>query len=148
MQEKKTSGSLVETNRPGSLIAYQIMPTRLITFAGTTLSIEYYGDRPVRILDFLYGHLTANGSDVSQVNYRLLPHPQGGTDQLTLYCDDKLLRQSDDEAAMASFLLGNSCFNLAYHSRGGVLFHAAGLARQGDHGASPPRPASARLRRL
>jgi hypothetical protein len=106
------------------------MSTRVITFAGSTLSIEYQGNRPARVVNFLYRHFSTGNSDAAQVNYRLLP--QSGSDQLRLYDDKKLLCQSDDEADIADLLLGNSCYKLAYHSRGGLLSHAGGLAWQGQ----------------
>ena len=108
-----------------------MMPTRVITFAGSTLSIEYQGDRATRIVNFLYRHISTDGGEAAQANYRLLPAPQGGTDELALYDDENLLGRSKDEAEIADLLLGNSCYKLAYHSRGGLLFHAGGLARQG-----------------
>jgi hypothetical protein len=105
------------------------MPTRVISFAGTTLAVEYQGDRPAKIVAFLYRHFAAGSRDAPQVIYRLVSSQ--GAEKIDLYRNDELLIRSNDEAAVADFLLGNSCYQLAYHSQGGLLFHAAGLTHRG-----------------
>ncbi len=48
-----------------------------------------------------------------------------------LFRNDKLTYSGQDKAALAEYLLGDVCYQLAYHSRGGLLFHAAALSQQG-----------------
>lgn len=105
------------------------METRLITFAGSSLAVAYSGARPARIVDFLYRHAPAGGNIPPHVTYRLTPGDEPG--RLLLYRDDALIYEGDSEAALAELLLGNTCYHLADQSRGGLLFHAGGLAWKG-----------------
>ena len=111
------------------------MPTRLISFAGSTLAIEFQGDQPAKIIDFLYGDIPPGQSSQAQVTFRLLPGDE--PDRLRLFCNEALLPTSGVAAEVAEVLLGNSCYHLAGRSRGGLLFHAAGLAWQ-SHGLLLP----------
>jgi hypothetical protein len=104
----------------------QVMETRLITFAGNTLAIEYSGDRLARIVDFLYQYIPADNDIAPRLTYRLLC--EDGTERLALYRGDTLLYSGESEAVLAELLLSDTCHYLAAHSRGGLLFHAAGLA--------------------
>jgi hypothetical protein len=63
------------------------------------------------------------------VVYRATPGAQPGA--LALYRDDALIYEGHSEAELAELLMGDVCFHLADRSRGGLLFHAAGLAWQG-----------------
>ena len=102
---------------------------RLASFAGSAVAIEYSGSRIAAIIDFLYRHVPA-GSDVPpHVTYRAVPGAQPGA--LALYRDDTLIYAGDSEAVLAELLMGDACYHLADRSRGGLLFHAAGLIWQG-----------------
>jgi hypothetical protein len=111
------------------------METRLITYAGNTLAIEYSGDLLARIVDFLYQHIPAEEDTPPRLTYRLLS--EEGTERLALYRDDTVLYSGESEAVLAELLLSDTCHHLAAHSRGGLLFHAAGLA-WGDQGLLLP----------
>lgn len=102
---------------------------RLISFAGSAVAIEYSGSRIATIVDFLYRYVPADSDVPPHVTYRARPGVQPGA--LTLYRDDTLIYEGDSEAALAELLMGDSCHHLADRSRGGLLFHAAGLAWQG-----------------
>jgi hypothetical protein len=108
----------------------QVMETRLITYAGNTLAIEYSGDLLARIVDFLYQHIPAEEDTPPRLTYRLLS--EEGTERLALYRDDTVLYSGESEAVLAELLLSDTCHHLAAHSRGGLLFHAAGLAWAGQ----------------
>jgi hypothetical protein len=105
------------------------METRLITFAGNSVAVEYSGPRPARIVDFLYRDVSADSTIPPHVTYRLMPGDEPG--RLVLYRGDTLIYEGDSEATLAELLLGDTCYHLADQSRGGLLFHAAGLARAG-----------------
>jgi hypothetical protein len=113
----------------------QVMQTRLITFAGNTLAIEYGHARLARIIAFLYQHIRAEEDSPPRLTYRLLC--EDGTERLALYRDDTLLYSGESEAVLAELLLSDTCHHLAAYSRGGLLFHAAGLA-WGDQGLLLP----------
>lgn len=102
---------------------------RLISFAGSTVAIEYSGSRIAAIIDFLFQYVPAGSDVLPHVTYRATSDVQ--PEVLTLCRDDSLIYEGDSEAALAELLLGDTCHHLADQSRGGLLFHAAGLAWQG-----------------
>jgi len=103
---------------------------RLISFAGSTVAIEYCGSRAAAIVDFLYRHVPADSHAPPRVTYRIIPG--GQSERMALYRDDALIYAGDSEATLAELLLGDTCYHLAEQSGGGLLFHAAGLAWQGQ----------------
>jgi hypothetical protein len=112
------------------------MPTRSVSFAGSTVAIEYQSDRSAKIVQFLFGDMSPAAPAVApQVSYRLDWDDQTG--RFALKKDGDSLLQSDTEAALADTLLGSVCYHLAWHSRGGLLFHAGGLEWQ-QHGLLLP----------
>jgi len=106
-----------------------MMPNYTISFAGTAVAVEYEGERPAKILQFLFEAVPVSDSARPEIVYRL--HYDDQADLFTLKKDSTPLLQSRDEAAVADVLLGSVCHQLAWHSRGGLLFHAGGLAWQG-----------------
>lgn len=102
---------------------------RLISFAGSTVAIEYSGARIAAIIDFLYRYIPADSDVPPHVTYRVTSSAQSGAQ--SLYRDDTLIHTGDSEAILAELLMGDVCYHLADRSRGGLLFHAAGLAWQG-----------------
>ncbi|NJN99306.1 MAG: hypothetical protein HC875_37030 [Anaerolineales bacterium] len=106
-----------------------MMQTRRISFAGSTLSIEFSGSQPAKVIDLLYRHIPAGADQPGFATYRLLNDPQ--TDLLRLYRDKALLYQGDCAATAAELLLGDTCYHLAAQSQAGLLFHAAALSWQG-----------------
>lgn len=106
-----------------------MMQTRRISFAGSTLSIEFSGSQPAKVIDLLYRHIPAGADQPGLATYRLLNDPQ--TDLLRLYRDKTLLYQGDCAATAAELLLGDTCCHLAAQSQAGLLFHAAALSWQG-----------------
>lgn len=102
------------------------MPTRLITFAGSTVAIEFEGDRPAQIIEFLFRDIPAASPQSPQFTYRLMAEAESG--RLQLFRQDELLHQGERVAEVADILLGNTCYHLADRSQGGLLVHAAGPA--------------------
>jgi hypothetical protein len=106
------------------------LPTRLITFAGSTVGVEYEGGSAAKIVDFLYRNIPLDASPgPARVTFRLLSGD--GSDRLRLSRAETLLYQGDDAAQAADSLLSQSCYQLANHSQGGALFHAGALAVPG-----------------
>ncbi len=105
------------------------MPTRLITFAGSTIAIEYKGPAASRIVEFLYRDIPLGDQQPAHTTFRLLS--SNGSQRFRLYRDEKLIHKGKTEAYVADILLGNTCYSLADQSQSGLLFHGAGLARQG-----------------
>ncbi|HDQ73774.1 MAG TPA: hypothetical protein ENN19_17010 [Chloroflexi bacterium] len=109
------------------------MRRKLVSFAGSKLSIEYSGPRAAALVDYLYGRVPPGPGDgvvdkgASPLVYRLADDGRRLTlcRGETLLFDGLLATQS--EANLADALLGDSCHHLAKESRGGLLFHAAAL---------------------
>jgi len=112
------------------------MPSRLLTFAGSSVTIEYEGADPARIVEFLYQYLPFNEPISSHVTFRL---ETTDNDKFYLYCDDELVCEDASMGVVAEVLVGQTCYHLADKSQGGVLFHAAGLAWE-DKGILLPGP--------
>ena len=107
------------------------MPTRLITFAGSTVGVEYEGDGAAKIVDFLYRNIPSDASPgPGNITFRLLS--DDGSGQLRLCRAEALLYEGDAAAKAADLLLSQSCYQLANHSQGGMLFHAGALALPGQ----------------
>ena len=104
--------------------------TRIISFAGSSLALEYAGETPARIIDTLYCHLPTEPIHSPRLTYRLMAGE--ATPTLRLYRQETLLYQGDAAGTAAELLLGDSCYHLATRSREGLLFHAAGLSWQGQ----------------
>jgi len=99
---------------------------RLISFAGSTVAIDYRGARPAAIVEFLFKHAPGAGDKPPNASYRLtLPKR---SNHLFLYRNKELFYKNSSDAAVAEILLGECCHHLAKDGRGGLLFHAAALA--------------------
>jgi hypothetical protein len=104
------------------------LQTRLVSFGGATLALEYSHTRAARVVDFLYQHLPGGDETPPHLTYRLLSMAEDR--HLALYREDTLIYQGASEAALADLFLADTCRSLVAQSRGGLLFHAAGLAWQ------------------
>lgn len=105
------------------------MPTRPISFAGSTLTIEYHGLEATRVVDFLYQNIAEGDSHTSQVTYHL--HSSDSSGKLSLHRGERLLYEGDCAGTAAELLLGDSGYHLAAQCRTGLLFHAAALSSRG-----------------
>ncbi len=106
------------------------LPTRWITFAGSTVGVEYEGAGAAKIVDFLYRDIPpAASSGPTAVTFRLLS--DDGSARLSLYRAETLLYEGDAAARVADLLLSQSCYQLANCSQGGMLFHAGALGLPG-----------------
>lgn len=106
------------------------MPTRLISFAGSALTIEFTGPKSAQVVELLYRHVPSGQSGTSQLTYRLLN--DGSETELRLYRDKTLICRGNCAGSVAELLLGDSCSQLAAHCYSGLIFHAAALAWQGQ----------------
>jgi hypothetical protein len=111
---------------------------REVHFANSAVSVECEGERAAAIVEFLFRHIDNAGPARPHVAYRLLQ--QGG--DLVLQRDRISLYRGPSSAECADQLLGDSTRALADRSRGGLLFHAAGLAWHGRGLLLPGRIAS------
>jgi hypothetical protein len=104
---------------------------RIIHFAGSSIFVEYSGEKSARIVDFLYQFLPADidSEAIADVNYRIVPVSE--PDRLLLYREDTLIYEGNGEAELAEMLLGYTGRDLAERCRGGLLFHSGALAWKG-----------------
>ncbi|MCB0175226.1 MAG: hypothetical protein H6631_18775 [Anaerolineaceae bacterium] len=105
------------------------MSIRLISFAGTTLTIEYYGLTAARIIELLYRQVSTENTGLSQMTYRLCSDEVSAGMQL--WRDETLLYGGHCSGSVAELLLRDSCYQLAAHCHTGLLFHAAALSGRG-----------------
>jgi hypothetical protein len=106
------------------------MPTRIISFAGNSLALDYEGKAAAEIIDILYRHLPADPTFDPHLTYCLISGQS--SPQLRLWREDVSLYHGQNRAVAAELLLGDSCYHLAAHSQNGLLFHAAALSWQGQ----------------
>lgn len=101
------------------------MNTRQVHFARSAIRLEFEGERPAQIVNFLFGAIADSGPAAPHRRYRLLDSPAG---ELLADVDDSPAYRHRNPAEMAGWLLGNVGYHLADRSRGGLLFHAGALA--------------------
>jgi hypothetical protein len=111
------------------------MKSRLISFAGSTITIEYGEGRPANIVSFLFDDVSSEKSRDSHETLRL--EDDDIEQQLYLWQETNLVHENQSETGMAEFLMGQVCYLLAYESRQGLVLHAAGI-RQLDQGIILP----------
>ena len=100
---------------------------REVSFGGSAVTVEYEGESAAWVVDFLYRYISPIHDTSPHVTYRVIEKER----QLFLYRDDELLYAGNSKGAAADWLMGDSCHQLVERSRGGLLFHAAALARSG-----------------
>lgn len=101
----------------------------VISFAGSAVAVAWEEARGRRIAEFLFERVPtcADAAPCETFHIRWLPHAQ----KLALYRGDVLIHLGDSEGYLAELLMGEVCRRIVANSSGGMLFHAAGLARQG-----------------
>ena len=104
------------------------MKTRLLHFAGSTIAIEYEGDGPDRVVNYLYKDILDTNLDEPHLSYRLVKDKDGA---LSLYRGIELERRAVSEEEMAAHLLDCIVYHLAYRSHGVLVINAAALALDG-----------------
>ncbi|MCB9077506.1 MAG: hypothetical protein H6631_07940 [Anaerolineaceae bacterium] len=114
-----------------------MVQTRLISFAGNTLTLNFEGATAARVIDLLYRHVEDGDPESSCFTYHL--EENATSEWFTLQRGQELLYEGDDAGLAGEVLLSDSCYQLAALSRTGLLFHAAVLRWQG-HGLILPGP--------
>jgi hypothetical protein len=107
-------------------------------FANSAIAVEYEGERAAAIVEFLFRRIATTGPTEPHTTYRVVAQAA----ELVLRRADVTLYRGSSAAECADLLLGDSSRALADRSRGGLLFHAAGLSWQGHGLLLPGRIAS------
>jgi hypothetical protein len=105
------------------------MKTHRLYFAGTIIDIACEGERPDRIVDYLYKDIPRTDLNPPHVRYRLVEDAKA--DALCLYRGHELEHRTLSEEGMAEYLLDRIVYHLANNSLTGLVFHAAALAWEG-----------------
>ncbi len=105
------------------------IPTRWVTFGGSTIAVEAEGDEPARLVAWLYRDVPAAAPAAAHHTYRLVAAAE--SPRFRLYRNAELQQSSDDAAFITDALRAGSCYRLAERSHGGLMFHAGGVAWQG-----------------
>jgi hypothetical protein len=100
---------------------------RLISFAGSTVAVEYQGRRAEAIVDYVFRYVDSASGEVPYRTLCLISDNAGGELRLC-ESDGTDPRRTSSDGWMAEYLLGRTCYHLADRSHGGLLFHAAGLS--------------------
>lgn len=100
--------------------------SRQVAFGGSAVTLTYDGPETAAILDFLFDQITP----LDGLEPHIIYHLETVDDALRL-SDEKTTLIQGSPALVADSLLGQVCHQLADKSQGGLLFHAAGLSRQG-----------------
>ncbi len=99
-----------------------------IAFAGAAVRIAHRGQRSARVVRFLFRDLARSRSRSPGATFTLDETPDGGL-RLDRNGADRYRGDSDEAAAAA--LLDAVMYDLADLSRGGLVFHAAAVVRDG-----------------
>jgi hypothetical protein len=108
---------------------------RIVSFAHGAVAIESEGARATNIVEFLFHDAPSDASIVPQVMLRVAEAIR--PEKLAVYQDYASRYESDSDADLAEYLLGEVTSKLADKSRGGLVFHAGALAYKG-HGILVP----------
>lgn len=99
----------------------------MLAYAGAELAVSWSGEDAAGVAAFLFNGFPAAGPGASPVS-RIDARPGAAPGTLSLRRGGAPLWDGDDPGAMAEIWLGMASHDLAYHSRGGLLLHAAALA--------------------
>lgn len=103
------------------------MPTRIVSFGGSSVRIDYDGPDTERVVDFLYRDLARDGRTPPHVIFSL----QRKHETFILRCGREHRYEGTSAAVAAAILLDASIFHLADQSRDGVLLHAGAVRCSG-----------------
>lgn len=106
--------------------------TRIVTFAGTTVAVEYSGQRSTEVIEFVFGCLPpARPTTPVTADLRLTEDPESGV--LSLSQGGAVCCVDHSAGAIASWLLHATCRQLIASGPrvDGLLLHAAALAWRG-----------------
>lgn len=112
--------------RGGQLNALPAPLSRVVSFGGVSVRLEYADGRAAEIVDFLFGAVPEDPSIEPYVDFQLRENPTDG--EFELICDGDLRSRDASTGIIARDLLALASFMLVSASRRGMVFHAAALA--------------------
>lgn len=104
--------------------------TRDVSFAGSTVRIDYDGAQPAAVVDFVLARVPhATGSPEPHVTLTLRENEDG---LLTLHCGEHLHHRGRSPGTAGRELLERLLYHLSDRSRDGMALHAAALCRESE----------------
>lgn len=103
------------------------MNTRIISFAGQCVAVEYEGSRSQEIVDYLFEDINEEAQKPPDLTFSIQSKP--GSGELSLHRDKEEIYVGDSNGEMASMLMDQVLFHLIKGNRDGVLIHCAVMAR-------------------
>jgi hypothetical protein len=114
--------------------------TRVISFAGSSVRIEYDGPDAADVVDFAFQDLPPAEGPPPHVTLRIQTDP--GRSPHALYCGEALQIETSSLGVLARALLEQAAYHLSDRSQGGLLLHAAAVSR-GEQCVLLPAPTGA-----
>lgn len=102
---------------------------RVVSFAQSAVTIESEGARADRIVDFLFRDTSSDDRIMPHVELRVAEPIR--PEKLAVFQDYASMYESESDAELAEFLLGDVTVHLADKSHGGMVFHAGALVWNG-----------------
>jgi hypothetical protein len=102
---------------------------RIVSFANSAVAIESERARATNIVEFLFRDALSDASIAPHVTLRVAEAIR--PEKLAVYQDYVSRYESESDANLAEYLLGEVTVQLADKSRGGLVFHAGALAYKG-----------------
>jgi hypothetical protein len=101
--------------------------TRDVSFAGSTVRVEYDGAEAARVIEFVFARLVAADGAPPHVTLTLRAGPPGG--EYTLHDGDAQPYRGNSAGAVGRALLERLLYHLSDRSRDGLVIHAAAVSR-------------------
>ena len=116
--------------------------SRLISFGGAAIELEFAGTRATEIVEFLFPNRVDDRSADPHLSMRIHENQDDG--ELELHRAGELQRKHQSAGIIAHEILEATCFRLAGASTTGVVLHAAALMWEGCAVLFPGRSGSGR----
>jgi hypothetical protein len=100
--------------------------TRVVAFAGRSVSVDYRGRAAWKLVNFLFGDIPPSRSASPHVKLTL--YPGAKPDRFDIQRNDEPLAADCTPGAAADLLISEAIFHLADRATGGMVMHAAAIA--------------------
>ena len=114
---------LVKSSSPDRVLS------RLVSFGGATVRVDCSAGRAAAIVEHLYACVGFQRTGSADATLSLIEDAANGVFELS--CNGEVRCRDHSAGAIGSWLLHLTTLELASHSRGGLLLHAAAVASDG-----------------
>jgi hypothetical protein len=106
------------------------MNSRVVSFANSAIAIQWIGETAACLVNFLFGAVPENKAVDPHLTFQISPGE--AKDELHLSTGDPTEECRGLPGQITLQLMERVTYHLADRSQGGVLFHAAGLCKEGN----------------